>query len=133
MKRVLLVMLTLSAAAVTLHEVQAQQPRNSNGLPKVDFQVGRIQKVGMALAIPVTNGGFQRSPNTSVAVAIWDAQSRQLIMTKSLSVAALQPGQTRRVLVVPPQGKTVSVRATVDPGNRVQETNERNNVIASRH
>ena len=133
MKRLLLVLLTLSAAAVSLQEANAQRGRNNNqGLPKVDFQVGQIQKVGQALAIPVKNGGFERSPATSVAITVWN-QNRQLIMTKSLSVAALQPGASRRVLFVPPQGQTIQVRAIVDPGNRVAETNERNNTIASRH
>ena len=132
MKRMLLVMLTLSAAVIGLQDANAQGRRNNQGLPKVDFQVGGIYKVGQALAIPVKNGGFERSPATTVAVTVWN-QNRQLIMTKSLNVAPLQPGASRRVLFVTPQGQTVQVRAIVDPGNRVAETNERNNTIASRH
>ena len=132
MKRILLVMLTLTAAVVSLQEANAQGRQNNQGLPKVDFQVGGIYKVGQALAIPVKNGGFERSPATSVAVVVWNT-NRQIIMRTSLNVAPLQPGASRRVLFVPPQGQTVQVRAIVDPGNRVAETNERNNTTASRH
>mgnify|MGYP007073211211 FL=1 len=59
MKRILLVMLTLTAAVVSLQEANAQGRQNNQGLPKVDFQVGGIYKVGQALAIPVKNGGFE--------------------------------------------------------------------------
>ncbi|MAT72954.1 MAG: hypothetical protein CMJ58_26020 [Planctomycetaceae bacterium] len=33
----------------------------------------------------------------------------------------------------PNTGRKILVRATVDPGNRVQESNERNNTTASKH
>ena len=131
MKRLLVAMFVLTVATVSLQEASAQRRQNNQGLPKVDFQATQIQKVGMALAVHVKNAGFERSPTTTVAVIVWNAQ-RQIIMRKSLNVAPLQPGASRRVLFVPPQGQTVMVKATVDPGNRVQETNERNNTIASR-
>jgi subtilase family serine protease len=82
----------------------------------------------------VANRGFATAPNTTVAVVVYDLQSRRLLMAKSLNVPATQPNQTRRAIVVPPQtGQAILVRATVDPGNRVPESNERNNVTASRH
>ena len=91
-------------------------------------------QVSQGLAIPVTNRGFVISPNTTVTVAIYDLRSRRLLTTKSLSVPAMQPNQTRRVIVVPPSpGQAILVRATVDPRNRVKETNERNNSTASQH
>ena len=121
MKRLLLVLLTVTATAVCLQEANADQ-----GLPKVDFQLGQISPLGQGLAIPVKNGGFATSPQTGVSVAVY-AKNRQLLMTKFLSVPAIPAGQTRRVIFVPPQGQQISVRATVDPGNRVPETNERNN------
>ena len=129
MQRILTIMFGLTLVVSNLQETHAQDP----GLPKVDFQVGQIQPVGQGLAIPVTNGGFAMSPNTTVSVVIYDMQ-RRLLKTESLNVPAIQPNQTRRVIFVPPSpGQAIMVRAIVDPGNRVQETNERNNQTASQH
>ncbi len=134
MKRILFIMLGLAVAVISLQEAHAQKPRQNPGLPKVDFQIGQIQPLGQGLAIPVTNRGFVISPSNTVSVAIYDLQSRRLLMTKSLRLSAIQPNQTKRVIVVPPSsGKAIMVRATVDPRNRVPETNERNNATASRH
>ena len=134
MKRLLAILFGLTLTVGILPETHAQNPRQDPGLPKVDFQMGPIQPVGQGLAIRVTNGGFVRSPGTTVSVAIYDSQSRQLLTTKSLNVPPMQPNQTRRLIVVPPSpGQSILVRATIDPGNRVPETNERNNQIASRH
>ncbi|WP_425400545.1 CARDB domain-containing protein [Aeoliella sp.] len=129
MKNTFLFLFGLAVAVSSIGEAQA-----ANGLPKVDFQIGQIYPLGQGLAIPVKNGGFVRSPGTTVSVAIYDGQSRQLLMTKILSVAAMQPNQSRRVIVVPPSNaQSVVVKATIDPGNRVQETNENNNMTSSRH
>lgn len=100
----------------------------------MDYLIGQIRPLGQGLAIPVTNAGFAMSPKTSISVAIYDLQSRRLLATKNVAVAALHPNQTRRAIVVPPNtGRKILVRATVDPGNRVQESNERNNTTASKH
>ncbi len=127
------VQFSVTLAVTSLSEAQAQQPRQNQGLPKVDFQIGQIQKLGQGIAISVTNRGLAMSPATTVSVAIHDLQSRRLLTTKSLSLPPMQPNQTRRVIVVPPSpGQPIMVRATVDPRNRVQESNERNNATASR-
>jgi subtilase family serine protease len=132
MKPILSLAFCLTLALSSVSTADAQTPRNNPGLPKVDFVAGQISKVGQAVSINVTNRGFVRSPSTTVSVAVWDMQ-RRLIMTKSLNVTPLQPNQTTRVLFVPPNpSQQVMVRATVDPGNRIPETNERNNVIAGR-
>lgn len=133
MKRVLLVLFGLSVVVGGMQEADAQRRRGNQGLPKVDFQIQPIYKVGQGLAAPVRNGGFERSPGAKLTVAIYDRQSRQLLKVESRQVAALQPGQTRREIVVPPTRNPVLVRATIDPGNRVPETNERNNKVASHH
>jgi len=130
MQRILSITLGLAVALVGLQHGYAQ----NSGLPKVDYKIGRIQPLGQGLAIPVTNRGFAISPQTRISVAIYNAQNRQLLTTKSLSVPAMQPNQTRRAIVVPPSpGQAILVRAMVDPGNQVQESNERNNKTASRH
>lgn len=126
--------LALTVTALGIQSANAQKPRNNPGLPKVDFQVGQITPVGQGLAIPVKNLGFERSPGTTVHVTIWDLQSRRLLKAQSFNVSALFPNQTQRVIVVPQnQGKRVLVRARVDPNNRVAESNERNNQVASQH
>ncbi|MCA9240324.1 MAG: hypothetical protein KDA37_09000 [Planctomycetales bacterium] len=89
--------------------------------------------MGQGLAVPVKNIGFERSPATSITIVLYNAKSRQLLSTKSFNLPPMQPGQTRRSIVVPPQGVPVSVRAIVDPSNRVPETNEGNNSVVSRH
>ena len=133
MQRILITMFALTLSVTSLSDAHAQQRQRNQGLPKVDFQIVQIQKVGQAVAVSVKNGGFERSPATSVRITIYDGQNRQLLTTQTLSTAPLQPNQTRRVLMVPPNtGRPIMVRAKVDPGNRVQETNERNNETASR-
>ena len=145
MKRILLVLFGIALAIGSQNEANAQtrktksrnkanaQARNNTGLPKVDFRIGPIRPVGQGLGISVTNRGFAMSPKSSVSVAVYDAKSRQLLMTKVLTLPATRPNQTRRVIFVPPAGKLIMVRAKVDPQNRVAESNERNNEIASRH
>ena len=134
MQRILLIAVGLTLALGSLQHAHAQRSGQNQGLPKVDYQIGRIQPLGQGLAIPVTNRGFVMAPQTKVSVAIYNAQNRQLLTTKSLRLAAMQPNQTRRAIVVPPSpGQAILVRAMVDPGNQVQESNERNNQIASRH
>lgn len=108
------------------------KPANKRGLPKVDFRAGPIRKLGQGLSISVTNQGTVMSPKSIVSVAVYDVKTRQLLMTKSLTLSAMRANQTSRVIFVPPQGKTIMVRAKVDPGNRVPELNERNNEIATR-
>ena len=115
MKRMLFVLVALTVAVVSLQQAHAQGPRNNGGLPKVDYQLGQISRLGQGLQIPVTNRGFVTSPNTSVSVAVY-AKNRQLLMTKFLSVPAIPAGQTRRVIFVPPQGQTISDHA----GSRTQ-------------
>ena len=134
MQRISLLILGLTVSFIGLQQADAQQPRQNEGLPKVDYQIGRIQPLGQGLAIPVTNRGFVISPNTTVSVAIYDLRSRRLLTTKRLRVPAMHSGQTKRAIFVPPTpGQPIMVRATVDPGNRVRESNERNNSTASRH
>lgn len=124
MQRTLLVLFGLAMAAGSMQPAAAQ----NRGLPKVDFQITQISPVGQGLAIYVKNGGFERSPGTGVSVVIYNSQ-RQIVKTQSLPVSALQPGQQTRVIVVPPLNlQSFMVKATVDPGNRVQESNERNNI-----
>ena len=133
MRRTMTILFGLTLAVTILQETHAQNPRQNSGLPKVDYQIGPIRPLGQGVAVTVKNGGFEISPNTTVSVVVYDAQSRQVIMTKSLSVPPMQPNQTRRVIFVPPTpGQTIQVKATIDPGNQVQETNERNNQIATR-
>ena len=128
MQRTLMVLFGLALAATSMQSVHAQNRGGNNSLPKVDFQVVQISPVGMGLAIHVKNGGFVRSSGTSVSVVIYNAQ-RQIVKTQSLAVSALQPGQQTRVIVVPPANlQSFMLKATVDPGNHVQESNERNNI-----
>ncbi len=134
MRRLFVTAMVLALAATGLQHAQAQKSGRNSGLPKVDYQIGRISPLGQGLAIPVTNRGFAMSPKTKMTVAIYDGKSRQLLESKSLTVAAMKPNQTRRTIVVPPRpGQPILVRATVDPRNQVQESNERNNSTASRH
>lgn len=134
MQRILSIAFALAVTVIGMNEAHAAKPRNNPGLPKVDFQMGQITPVGQGLAIPVKNGGFETSPRNSVTVAIYDLRSRRLLMTKSLDLQVLQPNQTRRLIIVPPNpGQAILVRAIVDPSNRVAETNERNNSTASQH
>lgn len=132
MQRVLFALAGLVLAASSLPGAQAQQPRQNQGLPKVDFQIGQIGPLGQGIAIQVKNGGFAMSPPTSVSVNVHDVQSRRLLLAKSLNVPAMHPGQTRRVIVVPSSTRGVMVRAQIDPRNRVPETNERNNTRTAR-
>ncbi len=134
MKRLLAIAVVMTLALTGLQQAQAQRSGRNADLPKVDYQIGRISPLGQGLAIPVTNRGFAMSPKTKMTVAIYDAKNRQLLQSKSLTVSAMKPNQTRRTIVVPPRpGQPILVRATVDPRNQVQESNERNNSIASRH
>lgn len=132
MKRVLMVLIALACVAATQRESQAQNRRNRT-LPKVDLKINSIRPVGQGLAISVTNSGFVMSPKSGVSVAIYDGKTRQLLSVKSLSLQALQPNQTSRVIFVPPAGKSILVRAKVDPGNKIPELNERNNELVTRH
>ena len=134
MQRILTMVLGLAVAVIGVQQAHAKAPRNNPSLPKVDYQIGQITPLGQGLSIPVTNRGFVTSPKTAVSVAIYDRQSRRLLTTKFIDVPAIQSNQTRRVIVVPPSpGQPIVVRAMVDPGNRVPETNERNNQTASQH
>ena len=131
MRQTILALLCATLFLTNLNETSAVQPPT---LPKVDYQVGRISPVGQGLAIPVTNGGFVMSPKTTVSIAIYELNGRRLLKSKNLSVAALKPNQTRRVIFVPPSPRQrILVRVKVDPGNKVQELNERNNSTASQH
>lgn len=133
MKRILTMILGLTVAAACAQNAHAQRPRNNPGLPKVDFHIGQISPLGQGIAIQVANRGFDVSPKNGVRVTVYDAQSRQLLTTKTLKLPAMRPNTNRRVIFVPPQtGKPIMVRAKVDPGNQVQESNERNNEIATR-
>ena len=134
MPRIMTIAMGLSLALLSLQQVHAQKSGENPGLPKVDYQIGRIQPVGQGFAIPVKNLGFEISPATKISVAIYNGQNRQLLTTKSLRVAPLKPNQSRRSIIVPPSpGQPILIRAMVDPGNQVKESNERNNQIASRH
>jgi len=134
MQRIMFILFSLTLTVISLQQAHAQQPRQNPGLPKVDYAIGRIQPLGQGLAIPVTNRGFVISPNTTVTVAIYDLRTRQLLTSRSLSVPAIRPNQTHRAIIVPPsKGRAIMVRAKVDPGNRVRESNERNNATASQH
>ena len=65
MRQTILALLCATLFLTNLNETSAVQPPTNTGLPKVDYQVGRISPVGQGLAIPVTNGGFVMSPKTS--------------------------------------------------------------------
>lgn len=134
MQRFLLTAVVAAIALLGVRQTQAQKSGQNSGLPKVDYKIGRISPLGQGLAIPVTNRGFAMSPPTKVTVAIYDAKNRQLLTSKSLRVSAMKPNQTTRTIVVPPRpGQPIMVRAVVDPRNQVQESNERNNMVVSRH
>ncbi|MEQ8615368.1 MAG: CARDB domain-containing protein [Lacipirellulaceae bacterium] len=134
MQRITSIALGLALATVSLQQANAAESGLNQQLPKVDYAIGRIKPVGQGFAIPVTNRGFAMSPQTTISVVIYNAQNRQLLATKNLRVAPLKSNQTRRSIFVPPTpGQAILVRAMVDPGNRVQESNERNNNVVSRH
>ena len=134
MYRILSMAIVFTLALIGQQQIHAQRSGQNPGLPKVDYQIGQIRPLGQGLSIPVTNRGFATSPQTKVSVAIYNAKNRQLITTKSLRLAAMRPNQMRRAIFVPPNpGQPILVRAMVDPGNQVQELNERNNKTSSRH
>lgn len=134
MKRFLTIATVVTLSLASVQQSLARDAAQNTDLPKVDYQIGKIQPVGQGLAIPVTNRGFAMSPQTTVSVAIYNADNRQLIATKSLRVQAMRSNQTSRAIFVPPNvGHGIMVRAMVDPGNRVPESNERNNQTTSRH
>lgn len=134
MPRILSFVLGLALAFVSLQQANAIESRLNQQLPKVDYQLGRIKPVGQGFAIPVTNRGFVMSPKTTISVVIYSAKTRQFLATKNLPVAPLKSNQTSRAIFVPPQpGQAIVVRAMVDPANKVQESNERNNEIVSKH
>lgn len=126
--------LGLTFALVGLAQANAADSGLNQQLPKVDYAIGRIKPVGQGFAIPVTNRGFALSPQTTISVAIYNAKNRQFLATKNLRVAPLKSNQTSRAIFVPPTpGQAILVRAMVDPGNKVQESNERNNSVVSKH
>ena len=132
MKNLMLVLFGIAFTGFSQADLHAQNRRNTR-LPKVDFKIEQIKPVGQGLAISVTNRGFVMSPKSTVSVAVYDLKNRQLLQTKVLKLKATSPNQTRRIIFVPPAGKSILVRAKVDPKNKVAESNERNNEITSRH
>ena len=134
MIRAVFSLLALTMVFGMLDRAEAGNPNPNNALPKVDYQVGRIRPLGQGLAIPVKNGGFVMSPKTTITVSIYERRTRRLLESKTLTVPAMHPNQTRRIIFVPPSPRQpILVRAKVDPRNQVQESNERNNEVVSNH
>ncbi|MEM9354300.1 MAG: CARDB domain-containing protein [Planctomycetota bacterium] len=110
-----------------------QQKRNTQAggnnqlILKGDLIVERVYQAGDALGVTIRNGGGVRTPDTNMQIQIKRRTDGRVLETKNARVGALEPGARASIRRHGMNLNNVLVVVTVDPQNRVGESNEGNN------
>ncbi len=146
----------VALVAVALAEAQGpggfpppQGPKGPGLVPlkglKADLTITKLKATREEARVTVKNQGKRASRATKLLVEI--LEGKRVLFRRTVRVPALQPGETKRLTVHLGQFEHVGhdrdgrrdrddrhvghrplrLRATIDPGNNVPETNERNN------
>ncbi len=100
---------------------------NGQLILKGDLVVERVYQAGDSLGVNIRNGGGIRTPDTNMQIQVKRRTDGRVLETKNARVRALEPGAQASIRHHGLNLNNVLVVVTVDPQNRVGESNERNN------